>query len=127
MRERIGSRPPETATSHRIKGRANIPTGSTPTLVASLALYNHSAPVLESIYYDAGSGSDGYITFTVTINGQQLPYDWANQASALPMQDVAQNLPRGGLLQVWAANSHPTDAQTAYCDGEVCFYAEPLK
>lgn len=136
MSQPVSFRPAEAATAKRLKGFSGTAAAreiihGTEVVLASLQLLKGVFPVLESLYYDGDASGTGYLRFRVTVDGHELPFDWANSfstigANGLPAS-IGEQLPPGRLLEIRCANESPADdTLTAECDGEVRYYEKPL-
>lgn len=126
----VAFRPPQVAKTKSLKGlNLNVLAG-TEVVLAAVQLNNFGYPVLESIYFDGSAGGNGFLKFRVTLNGVLLPFDWNDsynpKGASNQFDDVGENLPPGGLLEVRVKNEHATDPFEGYSNGEVAFYDQPI-
>jgi len=136
MSQPVSFRAVEVAMRKRLKGFSGTAaargiTHGTYAVLASVQLLKGVFPVLEDLYYDGDASGTGYLRFAVTVDGYQLPDDWANSYSPIgrPGQPapIGENLPPGRLLEIRCYNEHASDdTLTAECDGEVRYYEKPI-
>ena len=109
---------------------AGIPHG-TEVILARVQSPKIGYAVLESLYYDGDASGAGYLHFRVTVNGQNLPLDFAEGYVAVGSSNlpaiIGENLPAGALVEIRCKNEHPSDdTLKAYCDGMVGFYERAI-
>lgn len=126
----VSFRPREVANPKSLKGRNMAITALTEVVVGTVELPRFGYPVLETIYWDGGAGSNNSLKFRVTLNGVTLPFDWNNtyeaKGAAGLFDKVSEPLPCGGLLEIRIKNEHATDPFEGYCNGEVRTYEQPI-